>query len=110
MTAVFKAGKVVVVADGSGPKNKRWEYVMDSREITDKLDSLRDVVDSQADLMNDIVNDATQRRRTLEALEERAENARTSLQSSLDALESISDELDEARQVIDLAEEEGIPT
>ena len=110
MTAVFKAGKVVVVADGGGPKNKRWEYVMDSREITDKLDSLRDVVDSQADLMNDIVNDATQRRRTLEALEERAENARTSLQSSLDALESISDELDEARQVIDLAEEEGIPT
>ena len=110
MTAVFKAGKVVVVADGSGPKNKRWEYVMDSREITDKLDSLRDVVDSQADLMNDIVNDATQRRRTLEALEERAENARTSLQSSLDALESISDELDEARQVIDRAEEEGIPT
>ena len=110
MTAVFKAGKVVVVADGSGPKNKRWEYVMDSREITDKLDSLREVVDSQADLMNDIVNDATQRRRTLEALEERAENARTSLQSSLDALESISDELDEARQVIDLAEEEGIPT
>ena len=83
---------------------------MDSREITDKLDSLRDVVDSQADLMNDIVNDATQRRRALEALEERAENARTSLQSSLDALESISDELDEARQVIDLAEEEGIPT
>ena len=110
MTAVFKAGKVVVVADGGGPKNKRWEYVMDSREITDKLDSLRDVVDSQADLMNDILNDATQRRRTLEALEERAENARTSLQSSLDALESISDELDEARQVIDLAEEEGIPT
>ena len=83
---------------------------MDSREITDKLDSLREIVDSQADLMNDIVNDATQRRRTLEALEERAENARTSLQSSLDALESISDELDEARQVIDLAEEEGIPT
>ena len=110
MTAVFKAGKVVVVADGGGPKNKRWEYVMDSREITDKLDSLREGVDSQADLMNDIVNDATQRRRTLEALEERAENARTSLQSSLDALESISDELDEARQVIDLAEEEGIPT
>ena len=110
MTAVFKAGKVVVVADGGGPKNKRWEYVMDSREITDKLDSLREIVDSQADLMNDIVNDATQRRRTLEALEERAENARTSLQSSLDALESISDELDEARQVIDLAEEEGIPT
>ena len=110
MTAVFKAGKVVVVADGGGPKNKRWEYVMDSREITDKLDSLRDVVDSQADLMNDIVNDATQRRRALEALEERAENARTSLQSSLDALESISDELDEARQVIDLAEEEGLST
>ena len=81
---------------------------MDSREITDKLDSLRDAVDSQADLMNDIVNEASQRRKALEALEDRAENARTSLQNSLDVLDSISEELIEAEQVSTLADEEGI--